>query len=172
MKITTEAHGAFPTMSNLAESGPRIAFLNSDDQCSYLRASMASKNVLILNADDISEDAIPGWLQKLLQLPPAISNITKHHMWRSSRKQGFPSSPMSYGDGVAILNFFRALRASGAEHLVISCEYGKSRSVTTASFLREHVLAESDKHPYPNTWVRKMLHLAKEKNDSDHSNVS
>lgn len=127
---------------------------------------MASKNVLIINADDISEDAIPGWLQQLLSLPPAISNITKHHMWRGSRSKGFPISPMSYGDGLAIISFFQELRAAGAEHLMISCEYGKSRSVTTASFLREHLLNENceQAHTYPNNWVKKMLILANERN--------
>lgn len=168
MKITTEAHGSFPTQKSLASSGPRIAFVNSDDLATHLRASRAAKDVLILAADDISEDAIPSWIQALLKLPPALSSITKHHLWRGSLDKGFPSAPMSYGDAVAILDFFVELNRSGVDKLTISCEYGKSRSVTTASFLREHILfaARGQTQSYPNLWVKKMLELARERNPS------
>lgn len=167
MKITTEAHGAFPTLKSLA-GGPRIAFVNSDDQANYLRASRASKDLLILAADDISEEAISSWLQALLKLPPALSYVSKLHLWRSSRSKGFPSAPMSYGDALAILSFFAELNAGGAEHLIISCEYGKSRSVTTASFIREHIqfATRGQAQSYPNLWVKKMLELARERNPS------
>lgn len=168
MKITTEAHGSFPTEKFLRESGPRIAFVNSDEFASYLRASQVSKNVLILAADDISEEAIPSWVQGLLKLPPALSYITKRHLWRHANSKGFPNAPMSLGDAMAVLNFYSDLEASGAEHLIISCEYGKSRSVTSASFIREHIQMSKSKYnlSYPNQWIKKMLELARDKQPS------
>lgn len=166
MKITTEAHGAFPTPATLSSSGPRIAFVNSDDHASYLRASRVSKELLIIAADDISEEAISSWLQPLLKLPPSLSYVAKLHLWRGSRAKGFPSAPMAYGDAVAILSFFEELNAAGAEHLTISCEYGKSRSVTTAGFIREYIqfATRGQAQSYPNPWVKKMLELARERN--------
>jgi hypothetical protein len=160
MKITTEAHGAFPTDKFLKASGPRIAFVNSDEFASYLRASKVAHNVLVIAADDISEDAIPGWIQRLLKLPATFSYVVKRHLWKGSRAQGFPSAPMSHGDAQAIMDFYRELETSGVDHLVISCEYGKSRSVTTANFIREHLQFIERDANYPNKWVRDMLQNA------------
>lgn len=109
VKITTDAHGSFPSEKSLKSNGLRIAFVNSDDVATYLRASKGSKDVLILAADDISEDATPAWMQSLLKLPATLSDVSKRHLWRSTYTKGFPSAPLCLGDGQAILDFHSEL---------------------------------------------------------------
>jgi hypothetical protein len=162
MKITTESHGAFPTEQSLKSSAPRIAFVNSDDTDRYLRATQVSPDLLIIGADDIGEGTTLSWLSTLINVPPTLSNLVKRQVWASSRRSGFPFAPMSLGDAIALLDFHAQLQARGVEHLVISCEYGKSRSVTTSRFLRGHLHNEGQAtlEPIPNPWVNQMLELA------------
>jgi predicted protein tyrosine phosphatase len=162
MKITTEAHGSFPTDKSLASSTARIAFVNTDDTDRYLRATQVSPDLMIMAADDISEESTLAWLRPVVNLPLTLSDIVKRQVWASSRRGGFPSAPMSVADAVALLEFYDKLQERGVDHLIISCEYGKSRSVTAARFLR--AILQNDEsaklEPIPNTWVNHMLELA------------
>lgn len=162
MNITTEAHGAFPTEKSLRSSTPRIAFVNCDNTEHNLTATQVTPDLLIIAADDISEGATISWLSSLVRLPPSLSNLVKRQVWASSRRSGFPSAPMSLGDAIAILDFYEQLQERSVEHLIISCEYGKSRSVTTSRFLRGYMQddAPAKLEPIPNTWVNQMLERA------------
>lgn len=162
MKITTEAHGSFPTEKSLKSNTARIAFVNTDDTDRYLLATEVSHDLMIIAADDISEGSTLFWLRPFVNLPLALSGILKRQVWASSRRTGFPSAPMSVADAVTLLDFFDKLRERHIEHLVISCEYGKSRSVTTARFIRANLQNDeaAKLEPIPNAWVNQMLELA------------
>ena len=173
MKITTEAHGAFPTEQGLSSSIARIAFVNTDDTDRYLRAKEVSPDLLMIAADDISEASTLSWLSPTANLPPALSGLLKRQVWASSRRTGFPSAPMSLADAVDLLYFFELLRVRNVEHLIISCEYGKSRSVTAARFIKAHLLNDESAmlEPIPNAWVNQMLELALKRINKSRGNV-
>jgi hypothetical protein len=162
MKITTEAHGAFPTEQSLKSKVARIAFVNTDDTDRYLQATEVSPDLMIIAADDISEGSTLSWMKPLANLPPAISSLMKRQLWASSRRTGFPSAPMSSSDAVRLIEFYEKLKGRGVEHLIISCEYGKSRSVTTARFIRANLQNDeaATLEPIPNAWVDQMLELS------------
>lgn len=159
MKITTEAHGSFPNAASLPKNGPRIAFVNSDDKGTYLRATRISEDVLVLAADDISEESISRLWQSLLRLPGCLSYASRRYLWRQSKAKGFPSAPLCLADARALLAFVDDLERSGHQHLTISCEYGKSRSLTAANFIRSLAQDSEPVAPlsFPNQWIKKCL---------------
>lgn len=159
MNIKTEAHGSFPNAASLSKSGPRIAFVNSDDKGTYLRATRIAEDVLVLAADDISEESISLVWQSLLRLPGCLSYTSKRYLWRQSKARGFPSAPLCLGDARALLAFVDDLEKAGHQHLTISCEFGKSRSVTAANFIRSCAQGSEPEAPlpFPNQWVKKCL---------------
>lgn len=161
MKITTMAHGSFPTINDLKREVPRIAFVNSDEKSSFLKAELVDENLLIIAADDIDVFAIPAWQRGFLVLPATLSYRVKKYIWSSSKKEGFPSAPMAIGDAEAILGFIENLKASGAQTLTISCEYGKSRSVTAARYIQNAIFgAPAHSDLVPNAWVAYILGVA------------
>jgi hypothetical protein len=69
---------------------------------------------------------------------------------------------MTLPEATAILKFFDRLQVNNCKQLTISCEYGKSRSVTTAQFLealqRGRVLPNEGEAK--NGYINRLLRLA------------
>lgn len=165
IKLTTKAHGAFPTVQSLISDIPRIAFVNSDEKGTYIEPQLIDNKLLIVGADDIDVLSIPAWTRGFLVLPAYLSYRVKRYSHSQAKSSSFPCAPMSIGDATQIVDFYRTLEEEGATELVISCEYGKSRSVTTANFIKNKLQANVDQDPLsiPNAWVDYLLNFAKSK---------
>lgn len=165
MKITTEAHGAFPQLTDLRADIPHIAFVNSSSDGLHLTGTASGDNLLVLAADDLDVMAIPAWIRGLLVLPEHLSYRVKRYSLKQSRISGQPSAPMSIGDARQILAFVQRHQDAGAQELLISCEYGKSRSVTVARFLNEAVFKRvtPSVEKVPNAWVYYLMGVSKNK---------
>jgi hypothetical protein len=165
MKITTEAHGAFPQLTDLRADIPHIAFVNSSSDGLHLTGAASGDNILVLAADDLDVMAIPAWIRGLLVLPEHLSYRVKRYALKQSRINGQPSAPMAIGDARQILTFVQKHMDAGAGELLISCEYGKSRSVTAARFLNEVVFKRvaPSVEKVPNAWVYYLMGVSKNK---------
>jgi len=134
--ITTESHGCSPSFVASEQSHPRIAFIEPSEATPPSPIVSPGK-LLVISASDLDTNIIAeAWYALLLLRGPRLSNWAKSHALKRSIKAGeFPNCPMSLPDAEAILRFFEHLRVNNCRELTISCEYGKSRSVTTAQFL-------------------------------------
>ena len=162
MNITTEAHGSFPSDTDFPKDKARIAFFNSDRAGSLLKGKEPHDRLLVLGVDDLDVLAIPAWVRGLLVLPQGLSYRVKRFALKQALGRGEqPSAPMAVGDAHRILEFVNKLKKEGVTELVISCEYGKSRSVTVARFLQQHLFPHGlSKEKVPNAWVDYLLNLA------------
>lgn len=161
MKISTCGHGAFPDLKSLAHAGPRIAFVNGDSRQFAARGTHEVGDLLIVVADDINRSQISYFARIMLALPATISSRYKRYLLRGSAVSGYPSVPMAIDDAVTILEYFERARANRATELVISCEYGKSRSVTVARMIEAYMMGfDITKDGVPNAWVGWLLHVA------------
>jgi hypothetical protein len=162
MKIRTESHGSFPTMADLPKDKARIAFFNSDRTGSLLKGEEPHDRLLVLGVDDLDVQAIPAWIRGLLVLPQGLSYRVKRFALNQAISRGEqPSAPMAVGDAHRVLEFVNRLQKEGAGELVISCEYGKSRSVTLARFLDQHLFErEVMSEKVPNAWIDYLMKLA------------
>lgn len=161
MRISTEAHGMNPGAAAFDKAVPRIAFVTAS--LGRVTPIRHSENLLLVGADDISASAIPLLVRRLLLSPPVLSTRIKRLCLHQSKGSGYPAAPMCLRDGLNILEFYEFHKGRGAKDLVISCEYGKSRSVTTASFLALLLEGHAVVNPrMPNLWVKDVLHRALE----------
>lgn len=160
MKISTCAHGAFPDLKSLAHSGPRIAFVNGDSRPFAARGTHEVGNLLIVVADDLSRDQIHPASRIMLQAFGFVASVYKRLYLRHSAASGSPHVPMAVSDAHAILAFVERVLAGGAKELLVSCEYGKSRSVSLAGFLDQHFFMHSAIGKVPNPWVYGLLERA------------
>lgn len=160
MKISTCAHGAFPDLKSLAHAGPRIAFVNGDSRQFAARGTHEVGDLLIVAADDLSPDQIHPASRMMLQAHGPIPRFYKRLYLRHTAAKGCPHVPMAVSDAHAILAFVERVSASGAKELLVSCEYGKSRSVSLAGFLDQHFFTRAAIGRVPNPWVSGLLELA------------
>lgn len=165
MHITTETHGSFPSIGDFSPGVARIAFFNSDREGEYLKGQAPHERLLVLGVDDLDAGAIPTLIRGFLVLPEGLSYRVKRYALNQAISQGEqPSAPMAIGDAHRVLEFVNKLKKEGVDELVISCEYGKSRSVTLARFLRRYLGEVVDtQERIPNIWIDYLMQLAEKR---------
>jgi len=162
MLIRTCAHGMNPSIGDLTEACPRIAFVSATSKLIVPR--MVTARLLVVGADDISMSAIPKLAQWALQLPAPLSNSFKRLYLHQSAGSGYPAAPMAIEDGLKILEFIDMHQRLRSQELMISCEYGKSRSVTLAGVLGSIMAFRTADEPRtPNAWVKQVMDNAMSK---------
>lgn len=166
MQIKTESHGSFPSPFDFMDGKARIAFFNSDREGSFLKGQEPHEHLLVLGVDDLDVWAVPAWIRGLLVLPEGLSYRVKRYALNQAIGRGEqPSAPMAMGDAQRVLDFVNTLKTKGVSELVISCEYGKSRSVTLARFLRRYLGEVADTpEKVPNAWIDYLMQLAEKRN--------
>lgn len=159
MLIRTCAHGLSPTVADLTGAFPRIAFVSASAK--LIVPQQVTPKLLLVGADDISMGAIPRLAQWALQLPAPLSNGFKRLYLHQSAGSGYPAAPMAIEDGLKILEFIDMHQRLRSQELTISCEYGKSRSVTLAGMLGTIMsFRNADEARTPNAWVKQVLQAA------------
>lgn len=162
MKFCHDAHGDFPKLLDLVpESGIRIAFVDANPGCVIEPMMDNTGRLLVITANDLRPGQINRFTQWACGLSLWLSDRFKVHLLRKSIRQGdMPCCPMSLTDAVEILNFINKHEAGNSDCLV-TCAYGKSRSVTTVHFLR-HFLDRSYELPesIPNRHILLLLSKA------------
>jgi hypothetical protein len=161
LNITFERHGEFPDVASFTpHTGVRIAFMEPT-RAGLLKPRLeAEGRLLIITATDIQQGQIGVVASWLCQQKAWVSDRVKHLLLRRSINFGeIPNCPMSLTDAKAILDFVSAHQGQH-QQCVVSCAYGKSRSGTTAGFLR-HWLNPSVAipQPVPNPYILKLLQV-------------
>lgn len=135
INIKTESHGMSPSFPLTPIDTPRIAFV--EPLRGRQPVPVREGGLLTVPASDLSLEAVRGdWLNRLLAWGEPFCSWAKTHALKRSIGQGeYPNCPLSLTDAKVILAFFEEIRLAGCSQLTISCEYGKSRSVTTAQLL-------------------------------------
>lgn len=134
--ITTESHGCTPSFDASELQHPRIAFVEPNGSNRPLPVNVPGK-LLVITASDLDTQVIANaWYALLLLRGPRLAYWAKGCALRRAIRAGeYPNCPMTLPEATAILKFFEHLLVNNCKELTISCEYGKSRSVTTAQFL-------------------------------------
>ena len=162
MLIRTCAHGVSPGIDELIGPYPRIAFVSASK--TLIVPQQLNHKLLLVGADDISMAAIPRVAQWALQLPAPFSNAFKRLYLHQSADYGYPAAPMSIEDALKILGFINMHQRMRSQELIISCEYGKSRSVTLAGVMGSIMSFRSASEPRtPNAWVKHLMQVAMRK---------
>lgn len=162
MLIRTCAHGVNPSIDDLTGHYPRIAFVSASK--TMIVPQQVNHKLLVIGADDISMAAIPRMAQWALQLPAPLSNAFKRLYLHQSADSGYPAAPMAIEDALKILAFIDLNQRIRSQELIISCEYGKSRSVTVAGMLGPIMAFRSASEPRtPNAWVKHLMQVAMDK---------
>lgn len=161
MNIVIEAHGSFPAIYQFDSTVPRIAFFNQNNPKAFLDTQIHHDNLLVIGANDMDEESLGCIEWFFLQLPSPVCSWAKRWSFNRSRKHDDSYAPMNLLDAIAILEFFWTKRIEGHSDIIVSCDYGKSRSATTALFLLA-VLGGSLKEESvaPNKWVHRLLKRA------------
>ena len=138
INIKTESHGLCPSFPATSMDTPRIAFV--EPVAGRQPVPIREGGLLIVPASDLSLEAVRGeWYSPLLGLGEPFCSWAKSYALKRSIRQGeYPNCPLSLTDAKVVLAFFEELRRAGCKELTISCEYGKSRSVTTANVLNSY----------------------------------
>ncbi|MBD8088999.1 hypothetical protein IFT48_03320 [Pseudomonas fluorescens] len=159
MLIRTCAHGLSPSVADLTGAFPRIAFVNASAK--LIVPQQVTSKLLLVGADDISMGAIPRLAQWILHLPSPLSNAFKRLYLHQSAGSGYPAAPMAIADGLKIIEFIDMHQHIRSQELLISCEYGKSRSVTLAGVLGPIMAFRNvDEARTPNAWVKQVMQAA------------
>lgn len=162
MLIRTCAHGLNPGIDDLSGPYPRIAFVSASK--TMIVPQQVNPKLLLVGADDISMAAIPKMAQWALQLPAPFSNTFKRLYLHQSADSGYPAAPMAIEDALKIIAFIDLHQRIRSQELIISCEYGKSRSVTLAGMLGSIMAFRSASEPRtPNAWVKHLMQVAMHK---------
>ncbi|WP_274644966.1 hypothetical protein [Pseudomonas serbica] len=134
--ITTESHGCAPSFDASELPHPRIAFVEPSSTSRPHPVSVPGK-LLVITASDLDTQVVSdAWYALLLLRGPRVAYWAKGYALRRAIRAGeYPNCPMTLPEAMAILKFFDHLHVNNCKELTISCEYGKSRSVTTAQFL-------------------------------------
>ncbi|MBB4865379.1 hypothetical protein HNP46_004260 [Pseudomonas nitritireducens] len=162
MKFVTEKHGNNPDKGNFDADFPRIAFLNATCGWTAMQPQSPHRNLLMVMADDLVRKTIFHGLTGLLERNDMLSFQGKKWAWENSTKTGFRSAPMCLADGRRIIEFYLEHKQRGTKVLTVSCEYGKSRSVTTANFLQavDQGLSPPADTDAPNEHISRQLRMA------------
>lgn len=161
MNISFERHGEFPDVASVTPlAGVRIAFMEPT-RAGLLKPRLeAEGRLLIITATDLRQGQIGVIASWFCQQKDRVSDRAKHFLFKRSINFGeIPNCPMSLTDAKAILDFVSAHQGQH-EQCVVSCAYGKSRSVTTAVFLRHWLNpAVAIPQPVPNPHILKLLQV-------------
>lgn len=134
--ITTESHGCAPSFVASELPHPRIAFIEPNSTGKPYPVSIDGK-LLVITASDLDTKVVAdAWYALLLLRGRRLAYWAKGYALRRAIRAGeYPNCPLTLPEAMAILKFFDRLQVNNCKELTISCEYGKSRSVTTAQFL-------------------------------------
>lgn len=161
--ITTESHGCAPSFVAGELTHPRIAFVEPTG-ADRPYPIVSDGKLLIITASDLDTSVVAeAWYALLLLRGPCLAYWAKGYALRRAIRTGeYPNCPMTLPEATAILKFFDRLQVNNCKQLTISCEYGKSRSVTTAQFLealqRGRVLPNEGEAK--NGYINRLLRLA------------
>lgn len=155
--ISTEAHGLNPVFSPPEPGHARIAFIEPVPRKSVLPEMRFDDNLLIIKATDVDYAQFGLFTQIGLSLGFSLDTFYKRFFLANNRSGAYPCAPMSLTDALAIVDFTEYAVKRGINHITISCEFGKSRSVSTANVMRAFLTGEDFPEKAVNQYVRDLV---------------
>lgn len=157
LTIFTEAHGLRPSPAQPDPDQARIAFVEPvPGQC--IRAQRHfNDTLLIIKASDAGYAQFGFFSQLGLAMGAQLDLRYKRWFLAQSTQDAYPFAPMCLSDALAVVDFIQSVQDKGLAQLVISCEYGQSRSVTTAHVLSAFLDRQDMPERTINQYVRDLL---------------
>lgn len=153
--IYVYSRGKFENLSETELTDKAIIRIhNSWDKDWYDNASNKQNPCIELFFDDLSINNLT-WIEKKVANHPQWKKVLKYNPWNKQN----PSYPMDLDQAKLLIDF---IKTHASRDFIIHCQYGKSRSVAVAVFIKNHFdgIIENkteEELQHANTWVLEML---------------